>query len=221
MINNIVIAPVIGYLLGSFPSAHLAGRLRQGMDIRDVGSRNMGATNVFYHVGPAEGVPVTLADLGKGIVAILLVRWLSDIPLIVPFDFVTGLTATAAIIGYIFPIFLKFRGGKGGAPSIGILLFLMHWAVPFLLVVFAIAFFITRHQIFSYSLLLIVLSFIAWRIYFDYHGEDSIFFSIGVGVFTGIHYISRFKEMYSKPTYDWRKVVKPYSLKERYQYVSQ
>jgi glycerol-3-phosphate acyltransferase PlsY len=215
MINNIVIAIIIGYLLGSFPSAYLAGRLRKGIDIREVGSKNMGAMNVFYQVGPMEAVLVTLADLGKGVGAILLVRWLSGNPLISPFDFLTGLTAAAAIIGHIFPVFLKFHGGKGGATAIGILIFLMPWAVPFLFIVFAVAVLITRNPTFSYGLLLIVFPFVAWRIYFDYHGEPLIFFSMGLGIYMGLQYIPRIREMHSKTGGDWRKVIRRRSLRER------
>ena len=218
MINNIVIAIIIGYLLGSFPSAYLAGRLRKGIDIREVGSKNMGAMNVFYEVGPMEAVLVTLADLGKGIGAILLVRWLLGKDLISPFDFLTGLTATAAVIGHIFPIFLKFHGGKGAATAIGILIFLMPWAVPFLAIVFFIAVLITRNPTFSYSLLLIVFPFVAGFIYVDRYGEPLalVFYSIGLGIFLGLQYIPRIKEMHNKTGGDWLKVVRRRSLKERY-----
>jgi glycerol-3-phosphate acyltransferase PlsY len=218
MIRDIVIAILIGYLLGSFPSAYLAGRLRKGIDIREVGSRNMGAMNVFYEVGPLEAALVTLADLGKGVGAILLVRWLSDIPLMSPFDFLTGLTGAAAIIGHIFPVFLKFHGGKGAATAIGILIFLMPWAVPFLFIVFAIALLITRNPTFSYSLLLIVFPFVAGFIYVDRYDEPLalVFYSTGLGVFLGLHYIPRLKEMHSKAGGDWRKVFKRRSFKERY-----
>lgn len=215
----IVVAIIIGYLFGSFPSAYLAGRLRKGIDIRKVGSKNMGAMNVFYQVGPLEAVLVTLADLGKGVAAILLMRWLSGAPLITSFDLLRdGLTATAAIMGHIFPVFLKFRGGKGAATAIGILIFLMPWAVPFLFVVFFVALLITRNPTFSYSLLLIVFPFVAGFIYRDHYGEPLalVFYSIGVGGFLGIQYIPRLKEMHSKTGGDWHKVVKRRSLKERY-----
>jgi glycerol-3-phosphate acyltransferase PlsY len=218
MISNIVIAIIIGYLLGSFPSAYLAGRLRKGIDIREVGSKNMGAMNVFYQVGPLEATLVTLADLGKGIGAILLVRWLSGSPLISPFDLLTGLTGAAAIIGHIFPVFLKFHGGKGAATAIGILIFLMPWAVPFLFIVFAIALFVTRNPTFSYSLLLIVFPFVAGFIYVDRYGEPLalVFYSIGLGVFLGLQYIPRLKEMHSKTGGDWHKVIRRRNLKERF-----
>lgn len=218
MISNIVIAIIIGYVFGSFPAAYLAGRFRKGIDIRDVGSRNMGAMNVFYQIGSAEAALVTLADLGKGIGAILLVRWLLGKDLISPFDFLTGLTATAAIIGHIFPIFLKFRGGKGAATAIGILIFLMPWAVPFLFVVFGTALLITRNPTFSYSLLLIVFPFVAGFIYVDHYDEplSLVFYSTGLGIFLGIQYIPRLKEMRSRAAGDWRKVIRRRSVKERF-----
>ena len=219
MIDNLVIPVIVGYVLGSFPAAYLAGRLRKGIDIRHVGSRNMGAMNVFYEVGPMAAVLVTLADLGKGIGAILLVRWLSDVSAVSRFDILRdGLTATAAMLGHIFPVFLRFRGGKGAATAIGILMFLMPWAVPFLAVVFFVAVFITRNPTFSYSLLLIVFPLVAGFIYVDHRGEplSLVFYSTGVGIFLGIQYIPRVKEMHGKTGGDWRKVIRRRSLKERF-----
>jgi glycerol-3-phosphate acyltransferase PlsY len=212
MITHIVSAIVIGYLLGSFPSAYLAGRLRKGIDIRKVGSKNMGAMNVYYQVGLMEAVLVTLADLGKGIGAILLARWLN---VSLTFQLIVGL---AAVMGHIFPVFLKFHGGKGAATAIGILIFLMPWAVPFLFIVFVIALLITRNPTFSYSLLLIVFPFVAGFIYVDRYDEPLalVFYSTGLGIFLGIQYIPRLKEMHSKTGGDWRKVIKRRSLKERY-----
>ena len=218
MTGNIAIAIVIGYVFGSFPAAYLAGRLRKRIDIRDVGSRNMGAMNVFYQVGPAEAALVTLADLGKGIGAILLVRWLVGKDLISPFDLLAGLTATAAILGHVFPVFLKFRGGKGAATAIGILIFLMPWAVPFLFVFFGMALLITRNPTFSYSLLLIVFPFVAGFVYVDHYDAplSLVFYSSGLGIFLGIQYIPRLREMHSKAGGDWRKVVRRSSLRERF-----
>jgi len=219
MIDNIVIAIIVGYVFGSFPAAYLAGRLRKGIDIRHVGSRNMGAMNVFYEVGPMEAVLVTLADLGKGIGAIVLVRWLAGVTPITSFDVLRdGLTATAAILGHIFPVFLKFRGGKGAATAIGILMFLMPWAVPFLFIVFFTALLITRNPTFSYSLLLVVFPFVAGFIYVDHYDQplSLVFYSTGVGVFLGIQYIPRLKEMHGKTGGDWRKIIRRRNLKERY-----
>jgi glycerol-3-phosphate acyltransferase PlsY len=217
-VGNIAIAIVIGYVLGSFPAAYLAGRLRKRIDIRDVGSRNMGAMNVLYQVGPAEAALVTLVDLGKGIGAILLMRYVLGRNLISPFDFLTGLAATAAILGHILPVFVRFRGGKGAATAIGVLIFLMPWALPFLFVFFGIALFISRNPTFSYALLLIVFPFVAGFVYVDYYDAplSLVFYSAGLGVFLGIQYIPRLKEMHSKAGGDWRKVVRRSSLIERF-----
>jgi glycerol-3-phosphate acyltransferase PlsY len=218
IVGSVAIAIVIGYVFGSFPAAYLAGRLTKRIDIRDVGSRNMGAMNVFYQVGSTEAALVTLADLGKGIVAILVVRWLLGKDLISPFDFLTGLTATAAVLGHVFPVFLKFRGGKGAATAIGILIFLMPWAVPFLFAFFGIALLITRNPTFSYSLLLIVFPFVAGFVYVDHYDAplSLVFYSTGLGIFLGIQYIPRLREMHSKAGGDWRKVVRRSSLRERF-----
>ncbi|MGQ9546671.1 MAG: glycerol-3-phosphate acyltransferase [Dehalococcoidia bacterium] len=215
--TDVVIVIVIGYLFGSFPSAYLAGRLRKGIDIRQVGSRNMGAINVYYEVGPAEAALVGLADLGKGVAAILLVRRLLGIPLVSSFDLITGLTSAAAVLGHVFPLFLRFRGGKGGATAIGILIFLMPWAVPFLFAVFGIAVYITRNPTFSYSLLLVVFPFVAGFIYHDRYHEPLalLYFSVALGIFLGLQYIPRLKEMHGRAGGDWRRVVKRRSFKDR------
>jgi len=98
MINAVAI--VCGYLLGSIPSAYLAARIKKGIDIRNVGSRTVGALNVYYEVGLAAGILVLLVDIGKGIAAVLLARWLGV-------DLVFQLLAClAAVLGHIFPVFL-------------------------------------------------------------------------------------------------------------------
>ena len=128
MNNDIVGAAVAlagAYLLGSFPTAYVVVRLRKGIDIRKVGTRNMGAMNVIYTLGMAYGILVLIIDITKGIAAIILARW-SGVPLTI--QLVAG---GAAVIGHIFPVFLGFRGGKGGAVCIGVFAALMPWAVPF------------------------------------------------------------------------------------------
>ena len=101
----ITIAIISAYLIGAFPSAYIAGRLRKGIDIREVGSRNVGAMNVFYRVGFAEGILVLAVDIGKGAAAVALARWL-DVPIVV--QLFAGL---AAVIGHSFPVFLKIIKG--------------------------------------------------------------------------------------------------------------
>jgi glycerol-3-phosphate acyltransferase PlsY len=204
---NIFIAIISAYLLGSIPSAYIAGRLKKGIDIRTVGSRNMGALNVYYEVGLMESIPVFLVDVSKGIGAVLLARWLGVSLL---FQLLAGL---AAVIGHTFPVFLKFRGGKGGATTVGLLLFLMPKAIPFFIATALIALLITRNLTFCYGVTFIVFPFAAWLIY---HNEPLIFFSIGLPVFVGMNYIPRLKEMRMKTSGSWRRVVKRSSLRERF-----
>jgi glycerol-3-phosphate acyltransferase PlsY len=108
---------LLGYLAGSVPFGYLAGRLR-GVDLRRVGSGNMGATNVFRTLGKGLGIAVMAADIGKGLVAVLLARWLVDDP----WPLAAG---AAAIAGHVFPVWFGFRGGKGVAVGAGVIIGLM------------------------------------------------------------------------------------------------
>lgn len=104
-----------GYLLGSVPTAYFLGRWLKGIDIRLVGSRNMGSLNVFRILGPFWGVTTFLIDAGKGVLAVALARWSnwSDWGII--------LAGLMAVAGHNWPLFLGFRGGKGAATSLGVI----------------------------------------------------------------------------------------------------
>jgi glycerol-3-phosphate acyltransferase PlsY len=129
---------VIGYLLGSIPTAYIVSRWRKGVDIRKVGSRNMGAANVMRQIGAHEGVLVGIVDLAKGAGAILIARALN---LSQPWVFGVGF---AALVGHNFPVFAGFRGGRGSATIIGIFLVLSPEATLITLALVAIPFFTTR-----------------------------------------------------------------------------
>lgn len=204
MINAVAI--VCGYLLGSIPSGYIAARLKKGIDIRSVGSGVTGAINVYYEVGPVAGILVLLVDIGKGIAAVLLARWLG-VDLI--FQLLAGL---AAVLGHIFPVFLKFRGGRGGATTIGVLLCLLPEAIPFWLGTCAIVLLITRNLTVCYSMGFVCFPVVAGLIYGD---VSLVAFSLGLPLFLGIRYIPRIKEMYSLTGGSWRKVVFRSSINER------
>jgi glycerol-3-phosphate acyltransferase PlsY len=178
--HTATIAIVCGYIFGSFPSAYMAGRLRKGIDIRKVGTKNMGAMNVLYQVGIAEGILVLLIDVSKGIGAILLARWLG-VSIIIQLC-----AAAAAVIGHNLPVFLKFRGGKGGATSMGILLFLMPKAILFYVGIAAVALLITRNLTFCYGAAFICFPFVGWLIY---GSGILVIFSVVVLLFLGVNNI--------------------------------
>jgi glycerol-3-phosphate acyltransferase PlsY len=200
-----VLALFLAYLLGSIPSAYLAGRLRKGIDIRQVGTHNMGAMNVFYQVGFAPGVLVLIADMGKGVAALALARWLGT-----P-DVTVLLAGVAAIAGHSFPLWLKFRGGKGGATLIGIFFFLMPWAMAVWLPVLGLLLLLTRFPTFSYSFALLTTPFIAWLIY---DSSALVAYSIGMLLLPGLQYIPRLKEIRGKAG-NWRAAFLRKSFKDR------
>ncbi len=202
------LAIIFAYLIGSFPSAYLAGRLLKGIDIREVGSRNMGAMNVFYKVGFWPGVMVLAVDIGKGAAAVALVRWLgAGAPVIVQL-----LAGAAVVLGHSFTVFLNFRGGRGGATCIGVLVFLMPWGIPFYLAVFGLSLLLTHYPTLSYSIAFLSFPFVAWL---KYQSPELIIYSIAILLLPAIKYIPRIIEMRTRGG-SWRHVVMRTDLKDRF-----
>ena len=118
----------LAYLIGSIMGALVVGRLRGGIDIRQMGSGNAGGTNALRTQGKSFAAGVMLVDVGKGILAAALIPGL-PLPLIgedpaVPRDLLVHAVALGAIVGHVFPIWHGFRGGKGGATAAGLVLYL-------------------------------------------------------------------------------------------------
>ena len=166
------IAPaVVGYLLGSIPTGYLLAKSR-GLDIRSVGSGSTGATNVTRGLGKGAGIAVLVIDILKGMVAVLFVAAGSESGHIGPFFF--GITpeyiwaaviaGTAAVAGHNFPIWLKFRGGKGVATSLGVFLVLAPTATICALMVWGLAFVILRYV--SVASMLAAISLPLWVVLF-------------------------------------------------------
>lgn len=123
-----ILALILAYLAGSIPSAVWAGRLFHGIDVREHGSGNAGATNTVRVLGWKTGIPVLIFDIFKGWLAASLPRFLEAAPdgseQMMVLQIVCGM---AAIIGHVFPLFAGFRGGKGVATTFGVLLALQPW----------------------------------------------------------------------------------------------
>ena len=113
MLLNLTVI-VIGYLLGSIPSAYIMAKLRKGIDIRNIDVGNVGAGATFRQIGIWEGAVVLISDAAKGAAAILVAQTLGVSEL-----WVLG-AGFAAILGHSFPIYLGFKGGQGAATIIGI-----------------------------------------------------------------------------------------------------
>ena len=165
IVNDVVtgfIAIVIGYLLGSMPSAYIVTRLVKGKDVRQLGGGNVGGLNVFREVGPWSALAVGIVDIGKGAAAVTIAHWLLAVPPL--FVLLAGL---AAVVGHNWMVFLKFSGGKGMGPAIGALAMVMplygYWQG--LLIFFGIIlipFIITRNVALSMGIGLLSLPFITW-----------------------------------------------------------
>lgn len=120
---NWIIYPIIGYLLGSIPTAVWVGKKRYGVDVREHGSKNAGATNTFRVLGKKPGTVVLLIDVLKGFVATILPLIL--LPNLLGSDVMVNiqlLTSMACVLGHVFPIFAQFDGGKGVATSLGVII---------------------------------------------------------------------------------------------------
>ncbi len=106
----------LGYLFGSFPSGYLAGRITKGIDIRSLGSGSTGATNVLRHIGKRAAIAVFLIDVSKGVLSILVAKYLllND-----SWQVAVGLST---LIGHIWPVWLNWKGGKAVATGLGVFL---------------------------------------------------------------------------------------------------
>ena len=116
---------VVSYLIGTLPFAYMAGRFLKGIDIRDIGDGNVGASNISRHVSATAGLMVLIADISKGVLVILLAQAFATPPIAL-------WCGLAAVAGHNWPPFLRFKGGRGMSIIIGILLALV--TIPMVIV---------------------------------------------------------------------------------------
>jgi acyl phosphate:glycerol-3-phosphate acyltransferase len=121
---NSLLALLLAYALGSIPTGYLVTRLIAGHDLRGIGSGGIGATNTQRVLGWRWGLAVALADVAKGVGAVLVARWVGVSELFV------ALCAVAAVVAHCWPIWLGFRGGKGVATGAGAAFALSLWSLP-------------------------------------------------------------------------------------------
>jgi len=137
---------VVSYLLGSIPTGYLLYRIFRRQDIRSLGSGNIGATNVFRTGGAGLGVATFVLDVLKGCTAAWLGGYLASLWMpAVPLRTAEAFAALCAVLGHMFPIWLKFRGGKGVATGFGVFLFICPWAALAAIGVFAVLLALSRY----------------------------------------------------------------------------
>ena len=142
----ILLLIILAYLIGSIPSAVWIGRLLYGIDVRQHGSGNAGATNVIRVLGYKAGIPVLLLDVFKGWLAVALAAWM-PVPGINAEILIYARIgmATAAVLGHVFPVYVGFRGGKGVGTIAGAGIALFPLAILVVLVVFVVVLATTQY----------------------------------------------------------------------------
>jgi acyl phosphate:glycerol-3-phosphate acyltransferase len=134
---SLFLAVVSAYLCGSIPTGVLIAR-RLGVEVRKVGSGNIGATNVARSAGKKAGLLTLVGDAAKGLIPVLVVRFLNL------GETTVAATAVAALLGHLFPLFLGFSGGKGVATGLGVFLGLAPYAILLALLLFLAVFALFR-----------------------------------------------------------------------------
>ncbi|MFL6228943.1 MAG: glycerol-3-phosphate 1-O-acyltransferase PlsY [Pyrinomonadaceae bacterium] len=154
---------VFAYLLGSIPFGFLIVRAKEGGDVRESGSGGTGATNVTRRAGKGAGVLTLVLDALKGAVAVVLARWLVAAGFGINW-WVAGV-ALAVVVGHCFPVWLKFRGGKGVATALGAFLCLAPLAVACVALVFVAVVGATRYVSLGSIIASALLPLFLWLIY--------------------------------------------------------
>lgn len=161
------------YLLGATPTSYVAGRLSRGIDLREQGSRNLGATNVYRVLGWRWAIPVGLVDIAKGAVPVALFgTWAHGSP---AFPVLLGL---AAVLGHVFSPYVRFKGGKGVATAAGMFLALAPLAVAIALPVWGLCLWTSGYV--SLSSIVVALIFPLLVRFTPHAGAPAVIASIGL-----------------------------------------
>ena len=154
---NAVLAILASYLLGATPTSYIAGKVGRGIDLREHGSKNLGATNVFRILGWKYAIPVALFDIAKGAVPVLFFAgWAGA----AEHPWLPVALGGAAVLGHMFSPYVSFKGGKGVATAAGMFLALAPVAVVLAIPVWAICLWLTGYV--SLSSIIAVLSVPLW-----------------------------------------------------------
>lgn len=128
------------YLLGAIPTSYLAGRLFRGIDLREHGSRNLGATNLYRVLGWRFAIPVGVFDAAKGLVPVLVFA-----PRVSSSELFALVCGLVAVVGHVFSVFVGFKGGKGVATAAGVMLGLTPAALGIALVIWIALVYLTGY----------------------------------------------------------------------------
>ena len=146
----------LAYLLGSIPTAYIAGRTLRGVDIRQIGDGNMGAANAYRQLGAWVGITVGVVDAAKGALAVVIAQAVNAPQTVVL------LAGAAAVFGHNWPLFLGFRGGRGESTTIGVLLAVLTKPMLIIAAPAILAQFIFRDTTKAAAFIFVPLPFVCW-----------------------------------------------------------
>jgi glycerol-3-phosphate acyltransferase PlsY len=154
------LALAASYLLGAIPTSYLAARLLRGIDLRKVGSGNLGATNLYRTLGARFAIPVGLFDMAKGAIPVMVLA-----PLASSSRYFAMLCGIVAVAGHVFSVFVRFRGGKGVATASGVMLGLTPWAVLVSLVIWLLVVRVSGYVSLGSMIAALALPVAAWLLH--------------------------------------------------------
>lgn len=152
---QIILIFILAYLIGSIPFSLIIARFSKGIDIRNHGSGNVGATNVLRAVGKKEAALALIADTLKGALPVLIAKFVLE-------DFWIATTAVLVVFGHVFPIFAGFRGGKGVATSLGALIVIVPTGVIISVIVWLLVLVVFRYASLASMIAAIALPAVCW-----------------------------------------------------------
>lgn len=191
---------VLGHVCGSVPSGLWIVQALHGIDIRNYGSKNIGTTNVFRTVGAKTAVLVLLADMFKGILAVMIVHSIFNNA------YLDVAAALGAFLGHSYSLFLGFRGGKGVATGLGLLLFLMPKVSGAAFLVWLVLVLLTRYVSLGSIVAAVLTPVFAW--YFAYPAPY-----IAFGLIAGLFVVIRHKDNINRLLSGTESKIKPGSAK--------
>jgi glycerol-3-phosphate acyltransferase PlsY len=142
---SLIAIVILSYLMGSFPTGIVFGRAFRGIDVREYGSKTMGATNVMRVLGPRLAIPVLAIDMLKGVIAVIIISKINLGDLAMPEHWLKIIAGFVAIGGHVFPVWVHFKGGKGIGTAAGVMIALFPLELGFALLIFALTVALTRY----------------------------------------------------------------------------
>jgi glycerol-3-phosphate acyltransferase PlsY len=167
------------FVLGAIPFSIIIGKIFFGVDVRTAGSGNPGATNTFRVLGKPAGLAVLALDISKGMIAVVLSRYMSIHPVLTPDD-LTVICGGISILGHIYSPFLIFKGGKGVATATGVVFALQPQIGLVCVVIFALIFITTKYVSLGSMLTALLLPIAYYIIYGSHDSFDRAFIGFGI-----------------------------------------